>query len=77
MQKRAERHVERIAGISERVVDHVETMPPREVLDSIDEVEKLDRMARRTYGLGDSAGAGGALAINILTQDAVVQISPP
>ena len=28
-------------------------MPPAEVLGSIHEVEKFDRMARRTYGLSD------------------------
>jgi hypothetical protein len=75
MQKRGQRHMGRIAGISERVVDHVETMQPGEVLGSIHEVEKLDRMARRTYGLGDSAGAGGTLALNILTNQAAIVVS--
>jgi hypothetical protein len=35
MQRRRQRHVERIAGISERIVDHVETLQPGEVLDSV------------------------------------------
>ena len=66
IQQRGARHVERIAGISERVVDHVETMPPAEVLGSIHEVEKFDRMARRTYGLSDVQGPGGSLNLGIL-----------
>jgi transcriptional regulator with XRE-family HTH domain len=53
MQQRGERHVERMAGISERVVNHIETMDGSEVLDSVDKVEKLDKIARRTYGLKD------------------------
>ena len=48
MQQRGERHVERMAGISERVVNHIETMDGSEVLDSVDKVEKLDKIARRT-----------------------------
>jgi hypothetical protein len=46
MRQRAKRHVNRMAGMSERVVDHVETMQPGKVLGSIHEVEKFDRMAR-------------------------------
>ena len=32
MQERGERHRERMAGMSERVVDHLETMHPNEIL---------------------------------------------
>ena len=53
MQERGERHVERMAGVSERGVDHIETMEGREILKSVDEIEKLDKMARRTFGLKD------------------------
>ena len=53
MQERAERHVERMAGISECAVDHIETMNGTEILNSVDKVEKLDKIARRTYRLKD------------------------
>ena len=53
MQQRGERHVERIAGISERGVDHIETMDGPEILNSVDRIEKLDKVARRTFGLKD------------------------
>ena len=52
IRQRGERHVERMAGVSERGVDHVETMAGREILSSI-EIEKLDKVARRTFGLSD------------------------
>jgi hypothetical protein len=53
MQQRGERHVERMAGVSERAVDHIETMDGPEILNSVDEIEKLDKVARRTFGLRD------------------------
>jgi hypothetical protein len=53
MRQRAERHVQRMAGISERGVDYIETMDGPEILNSVDKVEKLDKVARRTYGLRD------------------------
>lgn len=75
MQQRGERHVERIAGISERVTGHVETMEPAAVLKSIHEVEKFDRMARRNYGLADGKGPAGSIAVNILLNQSAVQIN--
>jgi len=38
-----------MAGISERGVDHIETMDEPGILRSIDQIEKLDKVARRTY----------------------------
>lgn len=74
MQQRGTRHVERMAGVSENVAAHVAGMKPGVVLDKIHEVEKFDRIARRTFGLSDSAG-GGSLSVNILTRQAVVCVS--
>ncbi len=74
MKQRGERHTERIAGISEKVVTHVETMQPADVLESIHAVEKFDRMARRTYGLSEQVGTG-ALSVHLLTQDVALQVS--
>ena len=50
MQQRGERHVERLASVSERAVDHIETMNGPEILNSVDQIEKLDKVARRTCG---------------------------
>jgi hypothetical protein len=63
MQQRGERHVERMAGVSERAVDHIETMDGPEILDSVDEIEKLDKVARRTFGLNDIPPSGFTLNV--------------
>lgn len=49
MAERGRRHLERMATISERTVEHVEVWQPGAVLDRIDELEKLDKIARRTF----------------------------
>jgi hypothetical protein len=36
MQRRGERHVERMAGVSESGVDHIETLDGPEILNSVD-----------------------------------------
>ncbi len=69
MQQRGERHVERMAGISERGVDHIETMDGPEILNSVDPIEKLDKVARRTFGLKDDNPLGG-VSLNVLSLDA-------
>lgn len=74
MVQRGQRHVERMAGVSEKIVGHVETMDPAEVLESIHEVEKFDRMARRTYGLSEQGGSG-TLSLSVLTKDAAIRVS--
>ena len=61
MHQRGQRHVERMAGVSERAVDHVETMDGHEILDSVDQIEKLDKVARRTFGLNDNPYSGFSL----------------
>ena len=58
MQQRGDRHIERMAGVSERGVDHIETMDGPEILNSVDEIEKLDKVARRTFGLDDIPPSG-------------------
>ena len=65
MQQRGERHVERMAGVSERGVDHVETMDGPAILNSVDQIDKLDRVARRTYGLKENP-YGEHFTLNVL-----------
>jgi hypothetical protein len=76
MQERGERYRERIAGVSERVIGHIEAMCPDEILTRSAQFEKIDRVGRRTFGL-DGPGAGsGAVSLNVLTGGrAVVQIN--
>ncbi len=63
MRQRGERHVERMAGVSERGVDHIETMNGPEILNSVDQIEKLDKVARRTFGLNDNPYSGFTLNV--------------
>ena len=65
MQKRGERHVQRMAGVSERGVDHIETMDGPLILNSVDEIEKLDKVARRTFGLNDAQTAYQQTTVNV------------
>ena len=51
MHQRRDRHIERMADVSERRVDHVETLDGPEILNSVDQIEKLDKVPRRTFGL--------------------------
>src|SRR5439155_5858867 len=51
--ERGQRHLKRMAGVSEKGVEHIETMDGPELLNSVDQIEKLDKVARRTFGLDD------------------------
>jgi hypothetical protein len=69
MQQRGERHVERMAGVSERGVDHIETMDGSAILSSVDRIEKLDKVARRTFGLKDD-NPYSHFSLNVLSVEA-------
>src|SRR5207247_4831097 len=53
MQQRGERHLGRMANIVEKTMPHVEAMEPGAIFDRVDDVEKLDKVARRTFGMSD------------------------
>jgi hypothetical protein len=65
IRQRGERHIERMAGVSERGVDHIEKMGGNEILTSINQIEKLDEVARRTFGLSDGHSDGSNPVVNI------------
>jgi transposase-like protein len=75
MQQRGERHIERIAGVSERAVDHIETMDGPGILRSIDQIEKLDKVARRTFQL-DDIQPGCKISLNVLRVDGKIRLRP-
>lgn len=74
MQQRGERHIERMAGVSERAVDHVETMDGPEILKSVDQIEKLDKVARRTFKLDDIPPSGHFTLNNLRIDSLSVEI---
>jgi hypothetical protein len=49
----------RMAGVTEKVLPHLETMPPDSILHRVDQLEKLDRIARRNYGLDSNQEHSG------------------
>jgi hypothetical protein len=72
MQQRGERHIGRMAGITERGVEHVEAMEGHQILSRVDQIEKLDKVARRTFRL-DETGHGGN---NVMVNVALLEIPP-
>jgi hypothetical protein len=76
MEERGERYRERIAGVSEKVVGHVERLPADEILTRSAQLEKIDTVARRTFGLNDVTPSSGALNLNVLTNHSAIQILP-
>ena len=74
MQERGERYRDRIAGGSERVVGQIEAMCPDEILICSSQFEKIDTIARRTFGLNDAHPGQGCLSLNILTHHSLVQV---
>jgi hypothetical protein len=74
MQQRGERYRERIAGVSEKVIGHVEAMEADEILIRSSQLEKIDTIARRTFGLNEAPPSQGCLSLAILTNHAAVQV---
>ena len=67
MAERGKRHVERMAGIVERTLPHVEGLEPDAILDRIEDLDRLDKIGRRTYGLADGDGVSiGVVNIALL-----------
>ena len=69
IQQRGERHVDRMAGIVEKTLPHVESMEPGAILDRAKDVDRLDRIARRTYALDKGEQASGAVNITLVKMD--------
>ena len=65
MQQRGERHLGRMANIVEKTILHVGAMEPGAILDRVDDVEKLDKVARRTFGISDDDVHGSNVLVNI------------
>jgi hypothetical protein len=54
-----------MAGVSERGVGHIETLDGPEILNAVDQIEKLDKVARRTFGISDVKEDSTQWAVNI------------
>jgi hypothetical protein len=65
MQQRGERHLGRMANIVEKTIPRVEAMEPGAILDRVDDVGKLDKVAWRTFGISDDGSHGENVVVNI------------
>ncbi len=63
-----------MAGVSERVLPHLESLPPAEILEIARNVEQLDRVSRRTFGLDQHQPAAGPLNLSVLANPPLFQI---
>ena len=66
MQERAQRHVARMADVTEKVLPHLQALPPDQILDRADQLDRYDRVARRNYGLDKVAGGPSSLNVAVL-----------
>ena len=65
-----------MADVSEKVAGHLESLQTDEILSRSSQVEKIDTVARRTFGLDMPASGSGSVNLNVLTGGrAIVQIN--
>jgi hypothetical protein len=64
--QRVERHVYRMAGVTDKVHPQLEGMQPELILERVNESEKYDRIARRNYGLSDNQAGSCSLDLHVL-----------
>jgi len=74
MQERASRHVERMARVTDKVLPHLESMEPGEILDSARNLERFDYVARRNFRLENQTGDSGPLTLAVLGTHNAIQI---
>jgi hypothetical protein len=73
MQQRGERHIGRMAGLTERMLMTFEQLSEGEQLRFVDELEKIDKIGRRTFRLDETGHGGGN---NVMVNVALLEIPP-
>ena len=66
IQERGERHISRVAGLTENLLTTFERLPEAEQLHIVDKLDTVDKIGRRTYGLND-APSTNIQVVNLLT----------
>lgn len=67
MRERADRYLNRMADVGERVLPHLEGLTPQELLEESDKIDRIDRVARRTFGLDKQTGEAPIINLNLLS----------
>ena len=76
MAERGQRHLARMAGVVERTLPAVEAMAPEGILDRIEDIDRLDKVARRTFGIADNGDRGSAVLISIALRGIEMDAAP-
>jgi len=76
MQERSQRYVARMADVTDKVLPHLQAMPPDQILDRADQLDRYDRVARRNYGLDKVASGPSSLNIAVLLPGGRTTLSP-
>jgi hypothetical protein len=63
-----------MARVTDRVLPHLESMEPAEILDSARNLERFDYVARRNFGLDNQLPGGCGINLDILCNQALVQV---
>jgi len=77
--QRGHDYAHRMANILEETLSFIEDQEPENRIGLIDEIEKLDKVARRSFGLDSEVKGGPTLNVNILSQGiaAFTQVQAP
>jgi len=67
MRERADRYTDRMAGIGEKVLPHIESLSPVEILYLSEKIDRLDRVARRSFGLDKEVAPSPLINLNLLS----------
>ena len=68
MQERGERHVGRVAGLTEKMVGTFEKLPEADQLQFVAELERLDKIGRKAFGIADPSDGAPFVAVSVLNQ---------
>ena len=55
-----------MGDIVSKTLPHLDTLAPEDVLNQIEKIERLNKVARSTFGLDESSASGPTLNVNIL-----------
>lgn len=68
-QERRQRYAETIGNIIEdKIIPHIQELTPKQLLSEIDQIEKADKIVRRSYDLDKSQEKEQPINVNILAQ---------
>jgi len=66
MRERADLYRERMAGVGEKLLPHLEGMSPQTLLEESDKIDRMDKVARRAFGLDKEIGDRPLINMNLL-----------